>query len=116
MATTYITDMPFDIQETIWKSYYTYIVLVDFKNKSTVLNVIRLTNWGIAVNQRWELNWHQWVPLKSTVSGQRQIGIEYDEWFPHSYSDSDSESEYDDGSDSDSEAVFTDGILYYTKA
>lgn len=89
---TFLNTMPHDIQWTIWKSYYTNIVLHEFTNKSLGLSVIRKTDWGIAVDKRWELIWHEFVPFDSTVSGQRGVGIEYDEWFPHYDSDSDSDS------------------------
>ena len=80
MPTSRLTTMPFDIQACIWKSYFTNIVLKQFNTKSVLYEVRLYTDFGKPVNERWELNWHSFIPFQSAISGQRRIHVEYDGW------------------------------------
>jgi hypothetical protein len=89
-------------QKTIWKSYYTNIVLTEFSNTSLRYDVRWYTDLGTPVNQRWCLRWHNFIPFQSTVSGQLQIHLEYDGWEAE-YGESGSDSDSDNDSDSEDE-------------
>ena len=95
--------MPFDIQEVIWRSYFS----------NHVLNNIDVTTCCCCQSHadtypptlKWEyLRWYQHISYDSTVSGQRRIRTDYDViWYPF-ITGNDSEyaiSDYDTYSESD---------------
>ena len=72
-----------DIQERIWKSYFSNIVLEQYKkyNNSAILTVEKCNkttvHYDIPVNIRWCLRWHNFIPFQD-LTGQRQVHMEYE--------------------------------------
>ena len=97
--------MPYEIQQLIWKSYFSNIVLEQYKkyNNSAILTVEKYNkttvHYDIPVNIRWCLRWHNFIPFQASVSGQRQVHIEYDEMeekYNDKFLDSEDEDDYED--------------------
>jgi hypothetical protein len=102
-----------DIQERIWKSYFSNIVLEQYNkyNNSAIITVEKfnksIVDYDIPVNIRWCSRWHNFIPFQASVSGQRQVHIEYakieekymDEFGDYKSDDTESEDEDEDESE-----------------
>ena len=89
--------MPFDIQDVIWRSYFSNHVL----NNIHVAMCCCQSHADIyPPTMKWnDLVWYQRISYDSTVSGQRRIRTDYNiMWYPFL---SGNESEYDTYSESD---------------
>ena len=105
--------MPYEIQQLIWKSYFSNIVLEQYKkyNNSAILTVEKCNkttvHYDIPVNIRWCLRWHNFIPFQASVSGQRQVHIEYekmeekymDKFGDYRSDDTEDEDDYEDESE-----------------
>jgi len=86
--------MPFDIQEVIWRSYFSNHVLNNIDVTTCCCCQAHADTYPPTM--KWNnLRWYQHISYDSTVSGQRRIRTDYDAiWYQ-------SESEYDTYSESD---------------
>ena len=89
--------MPFDIQELIWRSYFSNHVL---NNIHVAMCCCQEHADTYPPTLKWnDLRWYHLIPYNSTVSGQRRIRTDYNiMWYPFL---SGNESEYDTYSESD---------------
>ena len=71
--------MPFDIQQRIWKAFFSNIVLKEFNENSVDYDIQQGTDYGLPVDIQWCLKWHSFIPFQPSVSGQRQRHLEYAE-------------------------------------
>ena len=92
----YFQNLPFDIQEHIWKTYYSNNVLNEINN-----NFIDKRDYYYPVYDRWSLNTYRKIRSfykkenilsKSQPSGQCKLHLEYDKMFEEF--DKDEEDEY----------------------
>ena len=68
----YFQNLPFDIQEHIWKIYYSNNVLNEINN-----NFIRKRDYYYPVNDRWSLKGY----YRLRLPGSSKLRFEYDEMF-----------------------------------
>jgi len=90
--------MPFDIQEVIWRSYFSNHVLNNIHVATYCCCQAHADTYPPTL--KWnDLRWYRHISYDSTVSGQRRIRIDYNiMWYPFL---SGNESEYDTYSESD---------------
>jgi hypothetical protein len=97
--------MPYEIQERIWKSYFSNIVLEQYKkyNNSAILTVDKCNkttvHYDIPVNIRWCLRWHNFIPFQD-LTGQRQVHMEYEK-MEEKYNDKFLDSKFEEDEDED---------------